>query len=46
MIDIKLSEGVKPTYGFVTSDREYAKDLIDWVKDQNKDKGNYGKQTG
>lgn len=37
---IKLPEGVKPTYGFVTSDRNYAKDLIDWVKDGEKDKGN------
>ena len=40
VIDIKLPEGVKPTYGFVTSDRKYAKDLIDWVKDQNKSKDN------
>ena len=37
---IKLPEGVKPTYGFVTKDREYAKYLIDSIKDQNKENGN------
>ena len=37
---IKLPEGVKPTYGFVTKDREYAKYLIDSVKDQHKENGN------
>lgn len=40
VIIIKLPDGVKPTYGFVTSNRDYAKHLIDWIKDEEKDKGN------
>ena len=37
---MKLPELVKPTYGFVTEDREYAKYLMDSVKNQNKEHGN------
>ena len=37
---MKLPELVKPTYGFVTKDREYAKYLMDSVKNQNKKHGN------
>ena len=37
---MKLPESVKPTYGFVTKDREYAKYLMDSVKNQNKKRGN------
>ena len=37
---MKLPKGVKPTYGFVTKDREYAQYLINSVKDNNKEHGN------